>query len=160
MCHSRSSSAFEDNLVSFHSSNLPFGYLWPAYCILQCPHQKGLNRSLGKKRPPGCPAQGRCSACQSHSHCLPTDRSFCRIESCGWGWGEVMVEGGLPSAPVPLEKARERGKTGKAKDYSQAMFNQFIRRETKLKLSRRSGEIAFPPSSCPNSSHVSLTPLI
>lgn len=69
-----------------------------------------------------------------------------------------MVEGGLPSAPVPLEKARERGKTGKAKDYSQAMFNQLIRRETKLKLSRRSGEIDFPPSSCPNGRRVSQAP--
>lgn len=47
-----------------------------------------------------------------------------------------------------LEKARERGRTGKAEgDVSQVVFKQRVRRKMKLKLSRKSGEIAFPPSS-------------
>lgn len=98
--------------------------------------------------PTGCPVQGWCSAWSVPSSLLP-----CRETSVG----QRAVTGvgvGSPSAPVPLEKVGEGGKTGKAEgDDSQVVFNHRARRERKLKVSR-SGDRAFPPSSwCPCGSH-------
>ena len=60
-----------------------------------------------------------------------------------------------PQHTCPSGESQGREKTGKTKgDYSQVVFNQLVRREIKLKISRKSVEITFPPSSCcPKGSH-------
>lgn len=81
-----------DTLLTVWSRHLLIGCPWPGYSVLQCPRGRGINRTLSKKCPPGCLAQG----CQSPSSAASPQREASagwrgshkvKKPSCGWGGG-------------------------------------------------------------------------
>lgn len=145
-------------LVSVQSSHLTAGCPWLAHSVLQS-LPKRVQQDTGWEVPTRCQAQGWSSA-QSVPvpGCFPTEKLLLAWEVATW-WRSPAVAGGHLDGGVhiasPLEKARERGKTSKAKgEYHQVVFKASHQKEIQSEVSRNSGDILFPPSSCcPSACH-------